>query len=82
MKYKIGIDIEKCNGCRACELACSLHLEKVFNPLGSAIQIIRPDVHGPVNFEIDDRCDLCHGTETPLCMEFCSANAISFIRTP
>ena len=81
MKYKIGIDIDKCTGCKACELACSLHLEKACNPMGSAIRIVRPDVHGPIRYGIDDRCDHCDGMEIPLCIELCPTNAVSFLRT-
>ncbi len=40
MDKLIVINVEKCTGCRLCELACSLHHEKCCNPSKSRIHAI------------------------------------------
>jgi len=82
MRLGVAVDVEKCNGCRTCELVCSLHLSGMFDPYSSAIRIVRPDVHGPISSEIRDGCDLCSGLSIPYCVEFCPTDAVFLTRVP
>lgn len=36
----LTVDIEKCIGCNICEIACSIHHDKIVSPLRSRIEII------------------------------------------
>jgi Fe-S-cluster-containing hydrogenase component 2 len=81
MRLRPAVEVAKCNGCKACELACSLRLKGCFDSNGSAIRVIRPDIHGPIRFEVMEDCDLCNGIEVPSCIEFCASDAISLIES-
>ncbi|NVM01022.1 MAG: hypothetical protein HWN67_01685 [Candidatus Helarchaeota archaeon] len=41
----INVDIEKCNGCKLCELACTLKNEGVACPARSRIEVIEAKDH-------------------------------------
>jgi Fe-S-cluster-containing hydrogenase component 2 len=43
---KLSVDAEKCSGCRYCELVCSYHHNKVFNPSLSRITVFKKDSQG------------------------------------
>jgi len=62
-------DSTRCSGCRACQLACSLHLFGENNPKKAAISII-PHFPQPGTFEVKT-CKQC-GT----CAEVCPVGAI------
>jgi len=62
-------DSARCSGCRACQLACSLHLFGENNPKKAAIGII-PHFPQPGTFEVKT-CKQC-GT----CAEVCPVEAI------
>ena len=66
----ITVDIGKCNGCRLCELACSLRHVKEFNPAVARIQVIGFD-------ELFCLPVTCFQCESPYCMEICPAGAIT-----
>lgn len=63
------LDIDKCTGCRICELACSFKKEGKFNPRLSRVHILRLD--SGVNVPI-----LCQHCETPVCIAVCPTGAI------
>lgn len=70
---RISVDKSKCVGCRTCELVCSWHHEKVFNPDRALIKV-----------SFDDSNDLtitvlpeCRFDKDSLCVEFCPTQAIS-----
>jgi len=66
----INVDIEKCNGCKLCELACSLKHEGVACPARSRIEII----------EIKDTLFVptyCFQCEDASCMKVCPVNALT-----
>jgi len=65
------IDVDKCTGCRICELACSWVHEGVFNPLKSRISVISSRRDG---IDIPMVCQQC---DTPLCQDVCPTAAIS-----
>jgi len=73
------IETSRCTGCRSCELACSYHHAKIFNPAISSIKIYRDskDVHIEYNFL--DTCDLCENERMPACVAACSAKALSLL---
>jgi carbon-monoxide dehydrogenase iron sulfur subunit len=68
---KIITDLEKCTGCKTCELVCSFERETVFNPKKSAIRVVKEErigLDGPVV------CQLCRH---PKCVEACPEGALS-----
>jgi anaerobic carbon-monoxide dehydrogenase iron sulfur subunit len=68
---RIVADPEKCTGCRTCELACSFHREKFFNPKKSAIRVVKEErigLDGPIV------CQLCR---RPDCVEACPEGALA-----
>lgn len=65
----IEVKTERCNGCRMCELACSIKKLGEFNPARSRIHV--------VGFE-DEFCfpTTCFHCEQAYCTEACSASAL------
>lgn len=61
---------EKCTGCRVCEIICSFHHYKEFNPLKSRIRIIKDERRG---LDVPIICMNC--IDAP-CINICPANAI------
>lgn len=61
---------EKCDGCRVCELACSLKHTGEFNPARARIQVIGFD-------ELFCLPVMCSQCERPYCMEVCPSGAIT-----
>lgn len=84
---KLIVDQAKCDGCRLCELVCSLRLCGEFNPARSAVRISKVEKRGvyvPIispscGLLLDPEgvplvCDLCEGN--PKCVEVCPNEAI------
>lgn len=74
------INIRACDGCRACELACSLHLSKTFSPNLSAIKVLTSMRTGKITWSIDSTCDFCKGEVQPLCVKYCAYGALYEVR--
>jgi len=55
-------DEEKCVGCWMCVMVC---------PFG----VTRPDHE---KHKIGSKCDLCHGKDTPACVEHCPNEALTY----
>ena len=72
MEMVLDVDIEKCVGCRTCEVACSLMNTRTVNPTRS--RIIRYEKQGEFHNYVPMVCQQC---STPLCVEACPGNAIS-----
>lgn len=70
MKKILVIDADKCNGCRICEMYCSITHSGMCNPETSRIRIIKHE-EGAVFIPT-----VCHQCETPLCAQACPTNAI------
>ena len=66
----LAIDVERCTGCRNCELACSATKTRTFNPKRSRIQILKDENR---NLIVPMVCLQC---EEPLCQNACPNNAI------
>ena len=65
----IVCDIEKCSGCKICELVCSAVKERGFNPLLSRIRVIKSEPF--INMAVT--CRMC---EEPKCVKSCPNKAI------
>ncbi len=70
MKSILTIDINKCTGCRNCELACSATHTKSFNPKRSRIQVLKNEDQNMVLPMVCLQCDV------PLCEQACPNGAI------
>ncbi len=67
------IDYDKCNGCRSCEIACSLASSGEANPQKSRVRIIKvQEVANMIPFPV-----VCMHCENPPCQAVCPMNAIS-----
>jgi Fe-S-cluster-containing hydrogenase component 2 len=71
MKKLIVADLDKCTGCRICEMFCAFFKEKVFNPNRSRIRIIKMEREG---LDIPVFCQQC---EDPVCRDVCPVGALS-----
>lgn len=47
------VDLQKCTGCQACEMACSYHFTKELEPTNSAIKTFRENSIGEIKTIID-----------------------------
>lgn len=74
MEKVLQVDMEKCTGCRTCEVVCSLRNTGRADPARSRIKVIRYEKRGEYHNFIPMVCQQC---STPLCMEVCPTNAIS-----
>jgi len=68
------VDVEKCQGCISCMLACSLVHEGVQNPSLSRIQILQ-DSFG--KFPDDLTIEQCRQCEVPACVAACPEDALT-----
>ncbi|MHA1741076.1 MAG: 4Fe-4S dicluster domain-containing protein [Candidatus Thorarchaeota archaeon] len=64
------IDLDRCTGCRNCELACSVRNTSTFNPRRARIQVLRDEER---NLIVPVVCLQC---EHPMCREVCPVGAI------
>ncbi len=76
MKKHLAVDINKCTGCRMCELACVMVREKVFYPTKARIKVHLiglPQIPVPV---FTRKCDACGGD--PICVKYCEVDALTY----
>jgi Fe-S-cluster-containing hydrogenase component 2 len=71
-------DPKACYGCRSCEIVCSYHHGGSFAPAGGAISVDKNNRTGKIRWRIDRTCDLCEKDGQPLCVQYCSYQALSF----
>lgn len=76
MEKHIDIEIEKCTGCRLCELACSAVKTGKFNPRDSRIKVTLVDIPEIPVPTLLDSCDYCFGD--PVCVRFCLPEALTW----
>lgn len=67
---KLEIDLEKCTGCRTCELACSFQRYGIFNPTKSAIRVVKQEIIGL------DAPVVCQFCDNPVCVNACPEGAL------
>jgi Fe-S-cluster-containing hydrogenase component 2 len=87
--FDVKIDEQKCVVCKLCELACSYHHRKVFDPEISSIEINRTgkamEVTGIVYSDKGEgshlACDRCSGEPAPLCSKYCEWNAVIIVQS-
>jgi len=73
---RIAIKPEKCTVCRSCEIACSYHFKKEFNPKISQIKIIFDPKSADLRISQENGCDLCKNEKSPLCVKYCVRGAL------
>lgn len=77
---RIIIDPKACYGSRACELICSFHRHGFFSPGGGAIKVSKDNGTGEISWIIDySICDFCKGENQPLCVQYCTYNALAVL---
>jgi len=85
---KLTVDNNKCTGCRTCEIACSYHHKKVFNPKIASLEVQRNEVDGTMSVMLYRQlpqeikrlrlpCDACIGEPEPFCVKYCPTGAIT-----
>jgi Fe-S-cluster-containing hydrogenase component 2 len=84
MLDRIYIKPGNCTGCKSCELACSYHHLKIFNPIYSSIKIRKDYETDKIDIVIYKErkdsiimCDNCINESVPLCVKFCLTNALN-----
>jgi anaerobic carbon-monoxide dehydrogenase iron sulfur subunit len=74
MAKHIEVNVDKCTGCKLCELACSAVKTSEFNPRSSRIKVVLvdiPEIPVPI---LTEACDYCFGN--PACVSVCLPQAI------
>jgi carbon-monoxide dehydrogenase iron sulfur subunit len=67
---RIVADVDRCSGCRLCEVVCSFSHESLFGSSSSRISVVKEDVYG---FDLPVAC--WHCTSCPA-LENCPSGAI------
>jgi Fe-S-cluster-containing hydrogenase component 2 len=73
---RIARNASLCYGCKICQLVCSFHHTGSFWPERSSIQVFRNPQTGMVRWNLDKTCDQCGCEEQPLCVKYCSYEAL------
>lgn len=71
MPKALTVNLDKCTGCRSCELACSFKHHEEYNPTKSNIRV---SIFTEDAFYVPMVCFQC---EEPFCEEVCPTGAIS-----
>jgi Fe-S-cluster-containing dehydrogenase component len=82
---ELNVDVEKCCGCRVCEVVCTFHHYNIFGRKASSIEVKRIEREGKFKIMIHKykenshlACDFCEVEKIPLCAKFCPTNAIIY----
>ena len=73
---RLLLDPDRCTGCRACELACSLHHSGLMSPELSSLRVSRDNHTAAIEWQLLSTCDLCEREPQPLCVKYCPFDAI------
>ena len=76
-EISLKVDTALCNGCRACELACSFYLKGICDPTISKIKITRDNETGEVFCDIPLSCPECSSEAEPSCVSSCTTGALT-----
>lgn len=77
MRKVLLVDVERCNGCRICELVCSSEHFDEYNPALAYIKVLmEPHVRVPYP-ALRLGCDECGGAY--LCARRCPREALAFV---
>jgi Fe-S-cluster-containing hydrogenase component 2 len=68
---KIKVELDKCSGCRVCEIVCSYVHTKSFRPFASRITVLKDDVSGMDYPVVCHQCSDCKASRA------CSSSAIT-----
>jgi len=72
-KFDIQIVSERCTGCLMCQLGCSDHRNRIFNPSLARIEVALSALDCSIRFA--DECDRCG-----ICVDYCFYGALQ--KTP
>lgn len=67
---RIQVDLEKCAGCKTCEMACYFFKSKRFNPKKSSVRVAKIDRYGI------DHPIMCRQCVNPPCISSCPTEAL------
>jgi carbon-monoxide dehydrogenase iron sulfur subunit len=74
MNKLLSVDLDLCDGCRTCEMVCSLKHYSEANPARALVKLLRFEKMGEYIVTIPIFCQQC---ETPMCKAVCPVKAIS-----
>jgi Fe-S-cluster-containing hydrogenase component 2 len=74
MEKVLIADIDKCTGCRVCELVCSLINREEVNPDKSHIKVMKHKEMDINVIVLGTKCTFCNG-----CVEWCLPGALEFV---
>ena len=74
MEKVLIVDTDKCNGCRICELACSMAKHGEYIPSKSYIRVMKNKEMDINIVALEPRCDFCGE-----CVRWCLPKAIKFV---
>ena len=74
MERVIIFDADSCNGCRICELVCSMYVQGEYSPKKSLIRVMANEETGVYIPVLDIHCDFCGR-----CVDACPMKALSIV---
>ena len=88
---RVAIDVSRCTACRTCEIACSFHHRKCFDPEIASLSVRSAREWPKVTVRVYNAsspfergkhldCDGCPDESIPLCQKYCPVRAIELHR--
>jgi len=71
-----AVELELCVGCCCCEVACSFHHTRGFQPAVSSIQVHRDEKKKSMTITLLSTCDLCRGEGRLFCVQSCPREGV------